>query len=502
MHLTKSFLKMDVLVAMTCFGLAGCMVGPDFHAPASPTHSKRYTATPIPAKTVHTNAPGNSGKTQHFISTQEIPSQWWELFHSKEINMLVKRGIAHSPTLAGAYASLRQAQETLNAQIGNSLFPAFSAQAGAQRQLFNSAGFGGTLGSSIFNLYNANVNVSYTLDVFGGARRQIESLSAQVDYQQFELIAAYLTLTSNIVTTAVTAATYESMIKTTHALIKNQEEQLAIIKKQFGIGGVSEENIQTQRTLVEQTKATLPPLEQNLAKTRHALDVLIGNLPDQPVPSIDLNKLNLPAKLPVSMPSSLVRQRPDIRASEALLHSASANIGVATANLFPQFTLSGVYGWQSAVPSTLFGTNTNMWSIATQIAQPIFQGGALLAQRRAAIDAYQLAFNQYKQTVLLGFQNVADTLRALQNDARTLQALNLATKAAYKNYQLSKDQYHMGGVSYLNLLVAQLQYETTILQRVQAQAARYNDTVALFQALGGGWWNQTWCVKECLYEAT
>lgn len=500
MHLMKSFLKMDLLVTIACLTLAGCMVGPDFHAPASPV-VHRYTAHPMSQKTVHTNAPGNSGRTQTFVQTQDIPSQWWALFHSKEINTLVQRGIAHSPTLAAAYASLRQAQENLYAQIGNTMFPAFNAQVGYQRQLFNSAGLGGSLGSSIFDLYNANVTVSYNLDVFGGARRQIETFSAQVDYQQFLLIAAYLTLTSNIVTTAVNVAAFESKIKMTKALIKNQEEQLSIIKKQLHVGGVSEENVLTQATLVEQTKATLPPLLQQLAQARHALDVLVGDLPNKPIPSINLDKLNLPARLPVSMPSSLVRQRPDVRASEALLHAANANVGVATANLFPQFSLTGNYGWQGAPPSTLFGTSTNVWSYGLQIVQPIIHGGALLAQRRAAIDAFQQAFAQYKQTVLQGFQNVADTLRALQNDAATLKAQNLAVKAAYKNYRLTKNQYHLGGVSYLNLLTAQLQYQQTSLARIQAQASRYNDTVALFQSLGGGWWNQTWCVKECLYEA-
>lgn len=477
------------------------MVGPDFHPPASPKVSS-YTAKPMPKKTVHTHALGNSGQTQHFISTQDIPTQWWELFHSKEINALVERGIANSPTLAAAYASLRQAQETLNAQIGNSLFPAFNAVLGGQRQLFSAASIGNLSQSSIFNLYNANVNVSYTLDVFGGARRQIESLSAQVDYQQFELIAAYLTLTSNIVTTAVSAAAYEEQIKTTKLLIANELNQLKLTKDQFHFGGVSEENVLSLQASLEQVKATLPPLEQNLSQSLHALDVLVGDLPNKPIKIVNLDRLNLPSRLPVSMPSSLVRQRPDVRAAEALVHAASANIGVATANLLPQFTLSGLYGWQSVAPSSLFGTSTNVWSIATQITQPIFHGGALLAQRRGAIDAYQASFAQYKKTVLQAFQNVADTLRALENDAKRLKAENLGTKAAYKNYQLVSKQYQYGGVSYINLLVAQYQYQQAVLARIQAQASRYNDTVALFQSLGGGWWNQTWCVKECLYEAT
>ena len=497
----KSFRKMDLLVAVICFTLTGCMVGPDFHPQSSPQVSS-YTETPMPAKTVHTHALGNSGKTQYFVSTQQIPNQWWELFHSKEINALVQRGIANSPNLAAAYASLRQAQETLNAQIGNSLFPAFTAGLGGQRQLYSSSTIGSTSQNSIFNLYNANVNVTYTLDVFGGARRQIESLRAQVDYQQFELIAAYLTLTSNIVTTAVTASAYDAQIKATKALIANQLYQLNITKSQLGMGGVSEENVLSLQAALEQTRASLPPLEQSLAQSLHALDVLVGDLPNKPIKIVNLDRLNLPSKLPVSMPSSLVKQRPDVRAAEALLHAASANIGVAVANLLPQFNLTGAYGWIAPAPSSLFGTETNVWSIASQITQPIFHGGALLAQRRGAIDAYQLSFSQYKQTVLTAFQNVADTLRALENDAKRLKAENLATKSAYRNYQLVSKQYQYGGVSYLNLLTAQYQYQQAVLARIQAQASRYNDTVALFQSLGGGWWNQTWCVKECLYEAT
>lgn len=499
--MNKFLLNTCVPVLLVCSSLAGCMVGPDFHSPKSPDVYS-YTAKKLPKRTVSANVPGNAGKSQQYVLNKQIPADWWTLFHSREINQLVKHGMANSPNIKAAYASLRQAQETMNAQIGNSLFPAFSVQTGVQRQLFNSAGFGGTIQSSLFNLFNANANVAYTLDVFGGARRQIEALRAQVDYQQFELIAAYLTLSSNIVTTAVTVAAAKEQIKTTQMLIHNQEEQLKIIRQQYKLGGASQEDILNQETLVEQTRATLPPIEQTLAQNEHALNVLVGNFPNNKLPSLDLNKITLPSRLPVSMPSRLVRQRPDVRASEAMLHTASANIGVATANLFPQFTISGLYGWQAPTPATLFATTTNAWNIGGQITQAVFQGGALLAQRRAAIDAYEAAFQQYKQTVLVAFQNVADTLRALQNDARTLQAQNRAVKSSYKNYRLTKEQYQVGGVSYLQMLTAQLQYQQAALARIQAQASRYNDTVALFQALGGGWWNQEWCVKECLYEST
>lgn len=475
------------------------MVGPNFHAPASPLVS-RYTETKLPAKTVGTASLGKSGKSQKFILGQDIPAEWWYLFHSKAINQLIDQGIANSPNLQASYATLRIAQETMNAQIGNSLFPAVDTLVNGQRQLFSGAQFDApNTSGNIFNLFNATVNVTYTLDVFGGARRQIEALKAQVDYQQFQLIAAYLTLTSNIVTTAVTVASLQSQIQATNELIRAQQDTLNILRNQFRLGGISRENVLTQETLVDQTIATLPPLQKSLSQNKHALSVLVGAFPNAPLPTISLDQITLPAKIPVTVPSMLVRERPDVRAAEALLHAATAGIGVATANLLPQFTISGAYGWQSLAPSQLFGTSTNTWNYFGQILQPVFHGGALLAQRRQAVDTFQQACAQYRQTVLQAFQNVADSLRALEADARALRAQRTAEIAARANLKLTQDQYTMGGASYLSLLNAQQQYETVRIARIQAQAARYTDTVALFQSLGGGWWNNKWCVKECLY---
>jgi len=499
MDLFRSPVKNFISILLASSLLTGCMVGPDFHPPHPPTPTT-YTESPLPKKTVSTPSVSKGGKAQQFVTGPTIPAQWWYLFHSKELNQLITTGLANSPNLASAYAALREAQENLNVQIGNSLFPAFNALGSASRQLFSNASFGTTIPPTLFNLFNANVNISYTLDIFGGARRQVEALMAQVDYQQFELIAAYLTLTSNIVTTAVTIASLQAQITVTQSLLIAEENQLAIIQKQFSAGGVSKENVLTQAILVAQTRASLPPLEKSLSQNRHALSVLVGAYPNGPLPIIDLDALQLPTHLPVSLPSNLVRQRPDIRASEALLHAANAQIGVATANLLPQLTLTGTYGWEALTPSTLFGTTTNTWNITAQITQPIFHGGALFAARRAAIAAHDQAFAQYRQTVLQAFQNVADSLRAIELDARTLHDYKAAEIDARNNLRLTTKQYRLGGVSYLNLLTAQQQYQQTIINRIQAQAARYNDTVALFQALGGGWWNQPWCVKECLYE--
>lgn len=480
-------------IAFSSTVLIGCMVGPNFRSPPLPPVTS-YTKSPLPKKTVRIYEAGKAGKAQYLLSGQDIPAEWWMLFHSKEVNKLVECGLANSPNLAAAEATLKQAQETLNAQIGNLLFPAVTAQVGGMRQRFSESTIGGGNNSNLFNLFNASINVSYTLDVFGGSRRQIEALCAQVDYNHYLLIASYLSLTSNIVTTAVTIASLQAQITATQHLIDAEKKQLVIIEKQLQLGGVSSENVLSQQTLLAQTRALLPPLEKNLAQSRHALAVLIGFFPSQSeLPKINLDKLNLPAHLPLSLPSKLVCQRPDVQAQEALLHAASAQIGVATANLFPQFTLTGNYGWISTVPNQLLSITTNTWAYGGQLLQPLFKGGSLLAQRRAAIDAYVAADAKYRQTVLQAFQNVADSLHALHDDARAFRAQKQAEVAALRTFNLTQKQYRLGATSYLSLLNAEEKYQQTTINRIQAQAARYTDTVALFQSLGGGWWN-----RECI----
>lgn len=489
------------------------MVGPDFHTPAAPS-VKTYTESPLPRKTVSIAAAGKAGRTQYFIAGRDIPAEWWALFHSPQLNQLIERGIANSPNLAAAEAALRQARENLNAQIGLNYFPAITGSLSGERETTNAAATGSTNQSigvgagttnnqststggvvsnqnQIFNLYNASVGVSYTVDVFGGLRRQIEGLRAQVDNQRYQLLAAYLTLTANIVTTSVTTASLQAQIQATHELIDIQQENLAIVEQQFRLGGASQANVLTQQNQLAQTRATLPPLQKSLAQSRDSLAVLIGAFPsDSQLPKFNLATLNLPTHLPVSLPSSLVRQRPDVLASEATLHAASAQIGVATANMLPQITLNASYGWAALVPGGLFKDSSKAWSYGAGLTQPIFEGGALLAKRRAAIAAYDQAAAQYKQTVLQAFQNVADTLRALETDARTLRDQKQAEIAARASLVLTRDQYRLGGVSYLSLLTAEQQYQQARINRIQAQATRYADTAALFQALGGGWWNQ------------
>ncbi|QMT61356.1 efflux transporter outer membrane subunit [Legionella sp. PC997] len=491
----RRHIKVFILISLSTVLQTSCMVGPNFHTPKPPKVQK-YTEKPLPKKTVSTSGAG--GQAQTFLTNKDIPILWWELYHSPEINHLIHMGLTNSPNLASASAALREAQENLKVQIGNSMWPSIDASQMVQRQRYSGVQIGIPGDSLTFNLVYTSFNLSYTLDVFGGARRQIEALKAQVDYQQFQVIATYLTLTSNIVTTAVAVASYQAQIEATVDLIKAEQGLLNVLNNQYRLGAVSRENVLTQETLLEQTKATLPPLQKSLSQAKHALSTLVGTFPEVTLPMVRLDRLKLPTELPVSLPSNLVRQRPDVRASEALLHQACAQIGVATANLFPQFTISANEGWLNTSFSRLFTKKNEVWALTGQVMQPLFHGGALWAQRRSAIAAYQQTAAQYKQTILQAFQNVADVLRGIETDARTLQAQIKAENAARAALNLTLKQYRLGGVSYINLLNAQQQYQQTRISRIQAQAVRYSDTAALFQALGGGWWHKPWCVKECL----
>jgi NodT family efflux transporter outer membrane factor (OMF) lipoprotein len=468
--------------------LAGCAVGPNFHRPEAPATDK-YTRAPLPAET--SSAPVAGGEAQRFVPGRDIPAGWWTLFHSEDLDRLIRQALAESPTLAAAEAAIRQAQENLTAQTGLVLFPAVDAKGSVVREKFSGASFGQPGSGIIFNLYNASVDVTYSPDLFGGGRRELESLRSQVDYQRFQLEAVYLTLTSNIVTAAVKDASLRAQIRSTQDIVNDQAKQLEVVERQFQLGGVSRTDVLSQRAQLAQTKATLPPLEKSLAQTRHLLAALSGKLPGEAVlPEFSLDNLQLPRELPVSLPSSLVRQRPDIRASEELLHAASAQIGVATANLYPQITLTGDFGSETTKLDTLFGNGTFIWSLGAGLLQPLFHGGELLAKRRAAVAVYDQAAAQYRETVLSAFQDVADVLRALEDDARTLNAQAEAEAAARDTLDLSEKQFSLGAVSYLSLLNAQRQYRLAHFVLVQARAARFADTAALFQALGGGWWNR------------
>ena len=331
------------------------------------------------------------------------------------------------------------------------------------------------------------MSASYTLDLFGGNRRALEGLKAKVDYQDFELEAAKQTLAANVVNAAIQQASLRARIAIAQGLMDAQGQQLAITEERHKAGGVSLLDVQNQSILLDQTTATLPPLKKQLAQVNHQLAIYLGMEPaEAKIDGFDLNDLHLPEELPLSLPSSLARQRPDIRAAEALWHQASANVGVAAANLFPQITLNGSFGSQRVDSGELL-SGINIWSVAGKIMQPIFHGGELRARERLAVAAYDEAAAAYKQIVLKGLQEVADTLYAIDADARTLKARTDTTNHARSGYEIAQRQYQLGGISHLALLDAQRQLLQTEMDRTQAQADRYADTATLLYALGGGW---------------
>jgi NodT family efflux transporter outer membrane factor (OMF) lipoprotein len=469
--------------------LAGCAVGPDYRRPAPPAVAS-YTAEAMPVGTA--TAPGVGGATQRFVSGGEIPARWWELFQSQALDRWIREALENSPTLGVAEATLRRSQEFRRARAGD-LLPRVDGTISASRQKPSGASFGAAnLQINPFTLYNASVNVSYTLDLFGRTRRELEALQAQVDYQGFQVEGAYLTLTSNIVTAAFQEASLRGQLQATRDILATQEELLALIEKQFELGGIARTDVLAQRASLAQSRVLLPLLEKRLAQTRHLLAVFAGRFPGDAadLPEFHLEDFRLPEELPVSIPSSLVRQRPDIRSVEELLHAASATVGVATANLYPQVTLSGQYGTTAVQIGDLFRPGSAVWGFGAGLLQPIFHGGALQANRRAEIAGFDQAAAQYRETVLQAFREVADVLRALEYDAMTLKAQSDAEAAARDTLDIAKKQVRFGATSYLSLLDAQRQYHLARILLVQAQALRFADTAALFQALGGGWWNR------------
>ncbi len=467
--------------------LGACTVGPDFLRP-KPPEAERYTPEPLPEATAGAAIKG--GEAQRFFGGRDIPGEWWTLFRSPALSSLIAQALKANPNLQAAQAALRQAQETVLAQRG-ALFPTVNAGFTAQREKFSGAGFGIPGASSIFSVSTAQVSVSYLVDVFGGVRRQIESAEAEREVQRFQLEATYLTLTSNVVAAAILEASLRGQIAATHDIIADETKQLTVLQRQFELGGSARAAVLAQAATLAQARATLPPLEKQLAQTRDLLATLAGRLPsDEPAERFELTALELPMELPVSLPAKLVEQRPDIRAAEAQLHAASAQIGVATANQLPQLTLTGSFGTTASPPGGLFGPGTGVWSIAGSLAQTVFDGGTLLHRKRAAVAAYDQAAAQYRATVLSAFQNVADSLRALEADAEAVKEQLTALRAAADSLELSRQQFQLGAITYIALLTAENIYQQARIGLVQAQANRYADTAALFQALGGGWWNR------------
>ena len=465
--------------------LGGCAVGPDFVRP-TPPGTDRYTSEAQPAATVKAD-----DQAQHFTPGAEIPAGWWKLFQSTQLDAVVQQAISNNPTLQAAEASLRQSQDNLRAGYGL-YFPQGQAGVSASRQLSAAPleQSGSKTSGTVFNLFTASGTISYTLDVFGGKRRTVEGLRAQADSQRYESKAAYVTLSANVVNTSIARAAYAAQIRATEQLIELEKQQLHLAETQFRAGTASYSTALSVRSLLAANQALLAPLEQNASQAEHLLATLEGVVPSKAtLPDIDLTGLSLPMDLPVSLPSDLVRQRPDILSDEALMHVASANIGIATAAMYPSISLSGTYGGASTTLASLSAVS-KFWSIGPTVTTPVFQGNSLWYARRASMDAYQQSQATYRQTVLGAFEQVADSLKALEHDAEGLQAQVEAKRAAGEALNLLQVNYRAGLVAYPDVLTADVQYHQATIAYLQTVAQRQQDTVALFVALGGGWWNE------------
>jgi NodT family efflux transporter outer membrane factor (OMF) lipoprotein len=469
--------------------VSGCAVGPDFLAPAPPDVS-RYTKEPLAPRTASTDAP--HGEAQHFINGRDIRAEWWALFRSRALDSLVRRSLAANPSLQSAIATLRSTKETVYAQQGK-YFPLVQAD-------FNpTTGQSATVvssplasGASSFNLVTAQLLVSYTFDAWGLNRRTVESLQALSDTQRFQVEAAYLTLASNVVVAAIQEASLRGQIDATNMLIDLNSKMLELIRGQFNVGYANRNDVALQEAAVAQIRATLPPLNKALAQQRDLLSALAGRFPSQePAETFKLTDLRLPVNLPVSLPAELIQQRPDVRAATEQLHSASALVGVAVANMLPSLTISANRGYTSTDTAILFTGPAIFWTVAGNATQPVFDGFNLLHTERAAEATYEAAAWNYRSAVITAFQNVADALRALQNDAEAVKATNDFKKAAKVSLDLAQQQMQTGYANFLYLLTAQVTYQTAAIQVVLAEATRLSDTAALFQALGGGWWNRS-----------
>jgi len=476
----KTFISVLMLSAAAA-ALAGCTLGPDFLRP-SPPDIATYTPQPLPPETASADTP-IAGDAQRFLQDTDVPGQWWTLFRSPALNQLVEQALRANPDIDAAQAALRQAHENYLAQQGVD-FPQVTGSASLGRQQLTSTG-------ASFDLFNASVAVSYLVDAFGAQRRAEEASAAFEENSRFQLEATYLTLTSNVITATIQEAALDAQIAAILDIIAAQNQELDLLNQQFELGAVARGDVLAQQSQLAATQASLQPVQKQLEQTRNTLSILTGRFPaENQIPQLELADLQLPPDLPLSLPSKLVEQRPDIRASAATLHQSTAQIGVATANLFPQFTVTGSLADNANQLGYFFNGSNTGWSVLAGLTAPIFRGGTLRAQQRAAYDAFDRSAAQYRGAVLNAFANVANVLAALQLDAENVKTQLYAEQTAEQSLEITQERFQAGAIAYLSLLDAQRTYQQARIALVIAQANRFADTVALFQALGGGWWNR------------
>ena len=486
--MTQKIISIGLLAILLMLISTGCLVGPKYKRPAAP---KVPGYTPAPPSTTSGTPSVAGGEAQTFADGRDIPGDWWTLFHSKPLNDLIERSLKNNPDLKAAQAALAVARENVLAQRGAyypSVLGSFSAshsKSATEVSPFTASG------SPYYSLYTPQVGVSFVADVFGLNRRTVESLKAQEQQARFALAASHITISSNVAAAAIQEASLRAQIEATRQLIEINAHMLETLRKQFEKGYVGRLDVAAQESQLAQVTATLPPLLKQLAQERDLLTALSGGFPSEDLAEkFELSSLQLPPQLPLSLPSLLVEQRPDVRQAEENLHSASALIGVARANRLPSFTLTADVGSMTLIFSHMFSAGTGFWDLGAGATQTIFQGGTLVHRERAARAAYVQASEQYRSTVLTAFENVADTLHALEQDADAVKSAAAARDAAKVTLDLTTRQLQVGYVSYLTLLSAEQSYQQALINLVQSQSNRYSDTAALFHALGGGWWNR------------
>lgn len=473
------------LIVVTLIQLiSACTVGPDYIRQPPPTETAYTKKDPI------VTTADNNGNAQRFHTDAAISADWWNLFHSADLGEAVDRSLRNNASLQAAQASLKESQHNLQAGYGV-FFPQIGGSFSATRQLPSAFRFGSASPVGIFNLFTLGAAISYTLDIFGGERRMVEALGAQADYQKYVALATYLTLSGNVVNTAIARAAYHAQYEATQQLILRQQEQLAVAENQAAHGIAPYATVLSLRSLLASSQAALAVVAQKRDQADHLLANLQGTTASGTyTSSFDLAQLELPQDLPLTLPSELVRQRPDVLAAEAQLHVASAGVGVATAALFPSFSLGANYALGNTKLGNLSDSSSKFWSVGSGVDVPIFQGGTAWHKRRAAQDAYQQALANYRQTVLSAFQQVADVLTAIEHDAQAVKAQAESLGAAEQTLKLIEVNYRAGLVSYLDVLAANTQFYQSKIAYLQALGLRYQDTTALFVALGGGWWNK------------
>ena len=479
--------KKQVEVTIIVLGfllLTSCAVGPDY-VPPTALDIDTYTESP----TLNITADSN----------QAIDAQWWRIYQNEALNDLVSQALKCSPTVKSAASTLQAAQELYQAAYGYYMFPRIDANASVTRQQVNlkAIGFERLPDPPPFTLYTLGTTLSYNLDLFGGNRRKLEMMGALIDYERYALIASQVSLATNVVSTVIKMASLTEQRDITHDVLSMQQTQYGIMEKQFRTGSISEHDLIQKRLQINDTKAQLMPLEKQLAQTRHQLAIYLGKTPSTAsIPCIRLADLALPPLLPLSIPSDLLQQRPDIQEANALMHQSSALIGVATAAMFPKINITGSLATEAFTVGNLFGPGSGAWAIGPQLMQPIFHGGQLRAQKRAAQAAYEEAQANYQNTVIQAIQNVADTLKAIEFDGHAFEARCEATAQAEKDYHIAQRQFEIGSKSQFNLLDVQQAYYQKRLAQAPVLADRLSDTAALYQALGGGWWNAAPCEDD------